>query len=102
MREFDHFVSTHRRRDSTVRYSVDQFGKRGFLAFTSATGAKRGSPNCTVSSPGKFAVRGLSQSIAKEFHNDEIHVSLFPLSCICMMNSLMYTVNGVCGIRYPM
>lgn len=54
---------------------IDSHGKRGFLAFTSATGARRGSPNCTVSSPGKFAIRGLSQSIAKEFHNDEIHVS---------------------------
>ncbi|KAI0344835.1 NAD(P)-binding protein [Trametopsis cervina] len=54
---------------------VNENGKRGFLAFTSATGAKRGSPNCTISSPGKFAIRGLSQSIAKELKGDDIHVS---------------------------
>ena len=50
-------------------------GKRGFLAFTSATGARRGAPNCTVSATGKFAIRGLSQSLAKEFKTDDIHVS---------------------------
>lgn len=53
----------------------NEYGKRGFLAFTSATGARRGAPNCTVTATGKFAVRGLSQSLAKEFKLDDIHVS---------------------------
>ncbi|GJE94715.1 NAD(P)-binding protein [Phanerochaete sordida] len=53
----------------------NEHGKRGFLAFTSATGARRGAPNCTVSATGKFALRGLSQSLAKEFKTDDIHVS---------------------------
>lgn len=66
---------------------IDSHGKRRFLAFTSATGARRGSPNCTVSSPGKFAIDGLSQSIAKEFHNDEIHVS--PTLEMCKFASIL-------------
>ncbi|KAF7796944.1 hypothetical protein EIP86_008130 [Pleurotus ostreatoroseus] len=55
--------------------SPNEHGKRGILIFTSATGARRGAPNCTVTAPGKFAVRALSQSLAKEFKNDDIHVS---------------------------
>lgn len=52
----------------------NQYGKRGFLAFTSATGARRGAPNCAISASGKFAIRGLSQTLAKEFKLDDIHV----------------------------
>ena len=54
----------------------DRYGKRGFLAFTSATGARRGAPHCTVTATGKFAVRGLAQSVAKEFKEQDIHVRL--------------------------
>ena len=55
--------------------SLNEHGKRGFLVFTSATGARRGAPNCSVSSTGKFALRALSQCLAKEFKTDDIHVS---------------------------
>ncbi|KAJ3557918.1 hypothetical protein NM688_g1212 [Phlebia brevispora] len=53
----------------------NKYGKRGFLAFTSATGSRRGAPNCAISSTGKFALRALSQTVAKEFKTDDIHVS---------------------------
>ena len=56
-------------------YRPNQYGKRGFLAFTSATGAVRGKENCAISSSGKFALRGLSQTLAKEFKMNDIHVS---------------------------
>ncbi|KAH7101093.1 NAD(P)-binding protein [Auriculariales sp. MPI-PUGE-AT-0066] len=54
---------------------LDSVGKRGALIFTSATSALRGNKTTSVFSASKFALRSLSQSLAKEFGKQNIHVS---------------------------
>jgi len=72
----------------------NEYGKRGFLAFTSATGARRGAPNCTVTATGKFAIRGLSQSLAKEFKLDDIHVSHAIIDAMILTNRWLDIYGG--------
>ncbi|KAL0948554.1 hypothetical protein HGRIS_011114 [Hohenbuehelia grisea] len=50
-------------------------GKRGTLIFTGATASIRGNVTTSVFSAGKHAKRALSQSLAKEFGKDNIHVA---------------------------
>jgi len=50
-------------------------GKRGTLIFTGATASLRGGPVTSIFSAGKFALRALSQSLAKEFGKENIHVA---------------------------
>jgi NAD(P)-dependent dehydrogenase (short-subunit alcohol dehydrogenase family) len=50
-------------------------GKRGTLIFTGATAALRGNVTTSAFAPGKFGVRALSQSLAKEFGPENIHVA---------------------------
>jgi len=45
------------------------------LIFTSATAAMKGSANCSAFATGKFAMRALAQSLAREFGPKGIHVS---------------------------
>ncbi|KDR71634.1 hypothetical protein GALMADRAFT_794817 [Galerina marginata CBS 339.88] len=50
-------------------------GKRGALLFTGATSSIRGNFITSAFAAGKFGVRALSQSLAKEFGKQNIHVS---------------------------
>jgi NAD(P)-dependent dehydrogenase (short-subunit alcohol dehydrogenase family) len=50
-------------------------GKRGFLVFTGATASLRGNTGTSALAAGKFGLRALSQSVAKEFGKENIHVS---------------------------
>jgi len=50
-------------------------GKRGSLIFTGATAAIRGNVTTSAFAAAKHGVRALSQSLAKEFGKDSIHVS---------------------------
>lgn len=50
-------------------------GKRGTLIFTGATASLRGGPLTSAFSAGKHGVRALSQSLAKEFGKENIHVA---------------------------
>ncbi|KAJ7641764.1 hypothetical protein FB45DRAFT_900971 [Roridomyces roridus] len=50
-------------------------GARGTLIFTGATASLRGNVITSAFAAGKFAVRALSQSLAKEFGKQNIHVS---------------------------
>ena len=50
-------------------------GKRGTLIFTGATASLRGGPVTSIFSAGKFSLRALSQSLAKEFGKENIHVA---------------------------
>jgi len=50
-------------------------GKRGTLIFTGATASLRGNTTTSAFAAGKFAVRALSQSLAKEFGKQNIHVA---------------------------
>lgn len=54
---------------------LDEKGKRGTLIFTGATAAIRGNVVTSAISAGKHGVRALSQSLAKEFGKQNIHVS---------------------------
>lgn len=50
-------------------------GKRGALVFTGATASLRGNVTTSLFAAGKHATRALSQSLAKEFGKQNIHVS---------------------------
>jgi len=49
-------------------------GKRGALIFTGATASMRGNVVTSAFAAGKFGTRALSQSLAKEFGTENIHV----------------------------
>ncbi|KZV91986.1 NAD(P)-binding protein, partial [Exidia glandulosa HHB12029] len=57
------------------KQDVDEHGRRGALLFTSATAATRGNVNTAVMAASKFGLRALSQSLAKEFGKEDIHVA---------------------------
>ncbi|KAJ7653382.1 hypothetical protein B0H17DRAFT_1214733 [Mycena rosella] len=54
---------------------VPKTGKKGTLVFTGATASLRGNLITSAFASGKFAVRALSQSLAKEFGKENIHVA---------------------------
>jgi len=54
---------------------LDERGSRGTLIFTGATASTRGNVTTSAFSSGKFATRALSQSLAKEFGKENIHVA---------------------------
>ncbi|KAG9012471.1 hypothetical protein FRB90_006707 [Tulasnella sp. 427] len=53
----------------------NELGKRGTLIFTGATAAIRGNTWTSAFASGKHGTRALSQSLAKEFGKDNIHVA---------------------------
>jgi NAD(P)-dependent dehydrogenase (short-subunit alcohol dehydrogenase family) len=53
---------------------LDAHGKRGTVLFQGATASMRGNVRTSAFAPGKFALRALTQSLAKEFHKQNIHV----------------------------
>lgn len=55
---------------------LDENGKRGSLLFTGATASLRGNTMTSAFAAGRFALRALSQSLAKEFSKLNIHVRL--------------------------
>ena len=56
---------------------LDENGSKGTLIFTGATAAIRGNVWTSAFAAGKFGVRALSQSLAKEFGKENIHVRLY-------------------------
>jgi short chain dehydrogenase len=50
-------------------------GARGTLIFTGATASLRGNVTTSAFAAGKFGLRALSQSLAKEFGKQNIHVA---------------------------
>jgi len=50
-------------------------GKRGTLLFTGATASLRGNTTTSAFAAGKFGIRALAQSLAKEFGKQNIHVA---------------------------
>jgi NAD(P)-dependent dehydrogenase (short-subunit alcohol dehydrogenase family) len=65
--------------------------KRGTLIFTGATAAIRGNITTSAFAAGKFGVRALSQSLAKEFGKQNIHVCGL-ISCVIVR--LVLTFRG--------
>ena len=47
---------------------------RGAILFTGASAGVKGFPNSSVFAMGKFALRGLAQSLARELHPQGVHV----------------------------
>ncbi|TFY80195.1 hypothetical protein EWM64_g3820 [Hericium alpestre] len=54
---------------------LNEKGKRGTLLFTGATASIRGNVTTSAFAAGKFGERALSQSLAKEFGKQNIHVA---------------------------
>ncbi|MGD9603675.1 MAG: SDR family NAD(P)-dependent oxidoreductase [Gammaproteobacteria bacterium] len=54
---------------------------RGTVLFSSATAAFRGSPGNALFAIGKFGLRALSQSLAKAYARDGVHVAHVRLDC---------------------
>jgi NAD(P)-dependent dehydrogenase (short-subunit alcohol dehydrogenase family) len=53
----------------------NELGKKGTLIFTGATAAIRGNKTTSAFAAGRFGLRALSQSLAKEFGPQGVHVS---------------------------
>ena len=51
--------------------------KSGSIFFTGATAGVKGFANSSVFAMGKFALRGLAQSLARELHPQNIHIGHF-------------------------
>ena len=51
--------------------------KSGSIFFTGASAAVKGFPNSSVFAMGKFGLRGLAQSLARELHPQNIHIGHF-------------------------
>ena len=51
--------------------------KRGSILFTGATASIKGFPKSSVFAMGKFGLRGLAQSLARELHPQNIHIGHF-------------------------
>ena len=51
--------------------------KRGSIFFTGASAGMKGFPNSSVFAMGKFGLRGLAQSLARELHPQNIHIGHF-------------------------
>ena len=69
---------------SFSRYAIKTFkdneidptnGARGTLIFTGATASLRGNVTTSAFAAGKFGLRALSQSLAKEFGKQNIHIA---------------------------
>ena len=54
---------------------IDAIGKRGALIFTGATSSVRGNIVTSAFATSKHGLRALSQSLSKEFGQQNIHVS---------------------------
>ena len=52
-------------------------GGGGTIMFTGASAGVKGFPNSSVFAMGKFGLRGLSQSLARELHPKNIHIGHF-------------------------
>jgi NAD(P)-dependent dehydrogenase (short-subunit alcohol dehydrogenase family) len=63
---------------------IDGLGRRGTLLFTGATASLRGNTHTSAFAAGKFALRALSQSLAKEFGKQNIHVRPGLLVCVLL------------------
>ncbi|KAF9074135.1 NAD-P-binding protein [Rhodocollybia butyracea] len=70
------FAFAHEVITDFTKNEIDQTtGKRGILIFTGATASIRGNTTTSAFAAGKFAMRALSQSLAKEFGKQNIHVA---------------------------
>lgn len=69
-------------------------GAKGTLIFTGATASLRGNVTTGLFASGKFALRALSQSLAKEFSKEDIHVG--PLHSRVLISSHPQVIHARC------
>jgi NAD(P)-dependent dehydrogenase (short-subunit alcohol dehydrogenase family) len=66
-------------REAIVTFKANEIeepvGKRGTLIFTGATASLRGNTTTSAFAAGKFGLRAIAQSLAKEFGKENIHVA---------------------------
>ncbi|KAI0773108.1 short-chain dehydrogenase/reductase SDR [Trametes elegans] len=67
------FAFSHQVLQAFRANEIDALGKRGTLIFTGATASLRGNVTTSAFAAGKFALRALSQSLNKEFGQQNIH-----------------------------
>ncbi|KAF9518375.1 hypothetical protein BS47DRAFT_1338307 [Hydnum rufescens UP504] len=65
----------HLQKTVDTKQELDNQGSRGTLIVTGATASLRGNVITSAFASGKFALRALSQSLAKEYGKQNIHVS---------------------------
>jgi len=75
-------------------------GKKGTLIFTGATSATRGNVVTSAFSASKFGARALSQSLAKEFGKENIHVAHVSFLCLFQLMSLEDSANIISYILW--
>ncbi|MEM7224778.1 MAG: SDR family NAD(P)-dependent oxidoreductase [Pseudomonadota bacterium] len=77
---------------------------RGSIFFSSATAAFRGSSNFPLYAIGKFGLRALSQSLAKAYAKDGVHIVHFRLDCdldVPVMRELYGDQRAQTGLASP-
>jgi short-subunit dehydrogenase len=72
------FSFSHKAISSFSNNEIEEpLGKRGTLIFTGATASIRGNTLTSLLAAGKFGARALSQSLAKEYGQRNIHVCVY-------------------------
>ncbi|KAI5481389.1 hypothetical protein MNV49_005011 [Pseudohyphozyma bogoriensis] len=72
-----------------------EYGHRGTLLFTGATAALRGSEGFGAFAAGKFGIRAIAQSVAREYGKEGIHVAHSIIDgSIVTDRGLAYTANN--------
>ena len=66
---------------------------KGSIFFTGASASKKGFANSSAFAMGKFGLRGLAQSLARELHPRNIHISHFIIDGIIKDKSLSQKTN---------
>jgi NAD(P)-dependent dehydrogenase (short-subunit alcohol dehydrogenase family) len=80
----------------------NDLGKKGTLIFTGATAALRGNKTTSAFAAGKFGLRALSQSLAKEFGPQGIHVSHVSTPFSWLSRGLMHINRPSSTVESPL
>ena len=67
---------------------------KGSIFFTGASASKKGFANSSVFAMGKFGLRGLAQSLARELHPKNIHICHFIIDGIISKKDISENLNN--------
>ena len=78
-----------------AQQAVLRMKKKGFgsIFFTGASAGVKGFPNSSVFAMGKFGLRGLAQSLARELHPKNIHIGHFVIDGSISKNNSISNEN---------
>ncbi len=74
---FGAFLAAQQAAKRMLAQEPNEQGKRGTMLFTGASAGVKGFANSSSFAMGKFALRGLCQSLARELHPQGIHIGHF-------------------------